>query len=156
MRNGNLLKSLVSEIRVKWIRINQGVGVLCYLPFSMYSWFCIVLKLCTANVLLEGSPNRALKLTVTFDNNSKCQKQVWGQIKESIFCMIWHLISVLEFWTPQPRAVVPLSEPEMRLQTFPNQLRHLEPECWWTHAKIDKNCDSSEPGNHGGKFFPLI
>ena len=27
MRNGNLLKSRVSEIRVKQIRVNQGVGV---------------------------------------------------------------------------------------------------------------------------------
>ena len=27
MRNGNLLKSRVSEIRVKRIRVNQGVGV---------------------------------------------------------------------------------------------------------------------------------
>ena len=28
MRHGNLLKSRVSEIRVKQIRVNQGVGVL--------------------------------------------------------------------------------------------------------------------------------
>ena len=28
MRNGNLLKSRVSEIRVKRIRVNQGVGVI--------------------------------------------------------------------------------------------------------------------------------
>ena len=30
VRNGNLLKSRVSEIRVKRIRVNQGVGVLFY------------------------------------------------------------------------------------------------------------------------------
>ena len=30
MRNGNLLKSCVSEIWVKLIRVNQGVGVLSF------------------------------------------------------------------------------------------------------------------------------
>ena len=30
MKNGNLLKSRVSEIRVKRIRITQGVGVYCW------------------------------------------------------------------------------------------------------------------------------
>ena len=29
MRNVNLLKSLVSKICIKWIRVNQGVGVPC-------------------------------------------------------------------------------------------------------------------------------
>ena len=34
VRNGNLLKSRVSEIRVKRIRINQGVGVLSLLSYA--------------------------------------------------------------------------------------------------------------------------
>ena len=34
MRNGNLLKSRVSEIRVKRIRVNQGVGVFQLFVYS--------------------------------------------------------------------------------------------------------------------------
>ena len=38
MRNGNLLKSRVSEIRVKRIRVNQGVGVLFLIEKNLRFW----------------------------------------------------------------------------------------------------------------------
>ena len=59
--------------------------------FAIFLFILDSLLCSTANDLLQGSPNRALKHTVTYDNNIICQKQVSGQIKERIFCKIWHL-----------------------------------------------------------------
>ena len=53
MRNGNLLKSRVSEICVKQIRLNQGVGV-------------------CSNKKLSSEP------LVGAAQNSYCQSQTWG------------------------------------------------------------------------------
>ena len=39
MRNGNLLKSRVSEIHVKRIRVNQGVGVFVKVHDSLSSFY---------------------------------------------------------------------------------------------------------------------
>ena len=56
MRNGNLLKSRVSEICVKRIRVNQGVGVLHFRNYFTQLWspsmeqvFALIRSLCFAH-----------------------------------------------------------------------------------------------------------
>ena len=44
MRNGNLLKNRVSKIRVKRIRVNQGVGVLSFGSAFLSSKSVIMLR----------------------------------------------------------------------------------------------------------------
>ena len=46
MGNGNLLISRVSEIRVKQIRVNQGVGVPCFVIHFFFKYNSMLAKLC--------------------------------------------------------------------------------------------------------------
>ena len=43
MRNGNFLKMRGSEIRVRWIRVNQGLGVYCNLAGGLKIEKCFVI-----------------------------------------------------------------------------------------------------------------
>ena len=53
MRNGNLLKSRVSEIRVKRIRVNQGVGVVYFLVYSYTDLVSLLLALIANRMIAQ-------------------------------------------------------------------------------------------------------
>ena len=55
MRNGNLLKSCVSEICVKQIRVNQGVGVIGISKF--YEQIKILIEHCAISSCHGHSPD---------------------------------------------------------------------------------------------------
>ena len=53
MRSGNLLKSHICEICVKWIRVNQGVGVVYFLVYSYTDLVSLLLALIANRMIAQ-------------------------------------------------------------------------------------------------------
>ena len=72
MRNGNLLKSRVSEIWIKQIRVNQGVGVLSICAHKLYNVITLLTLLALESTLSRRSGATKVHMRKMDDLGRRC------------------------------------------------------------------------------------